>query len=405
MELQRTAAPALVRDELLKQPWPPIETSLLFDYRYDLPHQFPFLPGLVQVILAAAGAVAYAVACLRAPGRRPRLWLLALVPVARFLVFLHGRRSAWIRDHVPLMSYLQFPYRLLGLFGLITSLFAGFLVLAVPHGIPRGVAAAAVACIALVVGLANPHPSMRGGVPAEFDARSLLMTEAATANLSGAIDSEYLPRWVTASTADVMASASPGAGAQGPSGGAGGPAPAGTIVAVERVADSEFDLHVLAPGPTTIVLRQSFMPEWRATGAGRALRVYPSGQLGLLAVDVPAGDTLVCAEYGRTALDVAAIVLSLASLLGLVSWLAYPAGGQRPRALRRVVVAGAASASLIVVLAVASWYAGGIQHPTGTWRRGDFVEQDFPVTLPPNAPASTCRIEVGVYGPDSPQRL
>lgn len=49
--------------------------------------------------------------------------------------------------------------------------------------------------------------------------------------------------------------------------------------------------------------------------------------------------------------------------------------------------------------------AGGIQHPTGAWHGGDFVEQEFPLTLPTSAPEGTYRIEVGAYRPATLQRL
>jgi len=49
--------------------------------------------------------------------------------------------------------------------------------------------------------------------------------------------------------------------------------------------------------------------------------------------------------------------------------------------------------------------AGEIQHPSGSWRAGEFVKQDFSLALPSAAPAGRYRIEVGAYRPDSGQRL
>ncbi len=291
------------------QQWPPWQTTWGVDFRYD-PKLFPVRPGLVQLLLGVAGGAGLALGSLR--DNKRRLWLMGLLPFGALLLFLQREQSTVLWEHVPLAAYVQFPYRLMGLFGIATSICAGYIVAVVPWRFIRGVVALMIACASLAAVLTTIALGHLDGLPRDFDARAMLAIEAARGHLSGAADSEYTPRWVSAPTSDLIATVWKTVDVQPVE------VPTPLSVRVTGASNSALELAVSASVPSTLLLHQFFMPEWKATANGQAMVAHPSGPFGLLAVDVPQGsEQRVLLVYGLTPLERLANVLAVVCGFGL----------------------------------------------------------------------------------------
>lgn len=320
--------------------WPPFQATLAAAYRHDA-QKNPVVPGLVQVLLAAVGCIALAAAAARAPCRRSLLWLYPMTLVAAGLLALQRPETVVVWDHAPLARYVQFPYRLLGPFGLITSALACCIPLVARSWLAQWALAIFVGTAALASSTAALPPPTPAHLPPVFDARSLLQTEAAMGELAATSASEYTPATVVASTRGVIQSVTGSA----PPPAAEARAPDSAVVV--RDGDTDVELRVAAPQAATLVLRRFFAPDWTATLDGRTLATRPVGDLGLLGVDLPPGSGLLTLAYHPSRLETAAIWLSVATACALAAWCGC---GARALPLRLA----APSLVLVAALAVAA---------------------------------------------------
>lgn len=308
--------------------WPPVQTSLLFDYRYD-PSLFPVRPGLAQALLAVVGVAALAFRARARREARGTLWLAALGPAAILLLFLQRPASAFLWERVPLAAYVQFPYRLMGPFGLATALLTGFVPWLTKRWEARAAIALGVGALGLITSLGSLKPAYTTGLPPDLDERGLFAAEVASGNLGFTAGSEYVPAWVTAPTSQVI-----GAATRVPPNQPASARWAGEV-RVLRESETATDLEVSSPTPQALVLRRFYMPQWQAEANGARLRTYPSGPLGLLAIDVPAGASRVRVRYGILGREYAAYAVSgVGALVSLA--LAVAGLGPRRRAARRI---------------------------------------------------------------------
>ena len=89
---------------------------------------------------------------------------------------------------------------------------------------------------------------------------------------------------------------------------------------VPSVADAnQLEAQVSSPEPWKLSLHAFWIPGWTATVDGKPASTSPTDTIGVVGVDVPAGEHRVRLAFGPTPLRVAAIVVSL---LALVVWLA-----------------------------------------------------------------------------------
>ena len=112
------------------------------------------------------------------------------------------------------------------------------------------------------------------------------------------------------------------------------------------------DLALDTPAPLALRLHQFAQPGWQARLDGRTVPVYPSGELGLVTVDVPAGSHSLALRFGATPARVAGGLLATLSV-GIWAWLALRSGRQRVpvgRASRVLAVAGSALLLFALVL-------------------------------------------------------
>jgi hypothetical protein len=98
-------------------------------------------------------------------------------------------------------------------------------------------------------------------------------------------------------------------------------------VRLNRLGYLSAELKIQAENPVTIRLHQFHLPGWQAFLDGRPAPTYPSGELGLVSVDLPAGTHALEVAFGRTPARTTGALLALASAVvwGLLAW----RGGRR----------------------------------------------------------------------------
>ncbi len=127
------------------------------------------------------------------------------------------------------------------------------------------------------------------------------------------------------------------------------PAP---VVALTRLGYAALTAQVETAAPMQLRLHQFHLPGWNATVDGQPAATYPTDELGLVTVDVPAGTHEVVVRFGATPARTAGLLLSLASA---AIWIALAFRRTRSRSLR---AAGVALGVLVVALALNSLGAG-----------------------------------------------
>lgn len=336
VQSERMTADFLDVHRYLTASWPAIQTSFAATYRHDA-QRFAVLPGLVQVLIAIAGGAALAFASARAPCHRRLLWLLPLALAGVALLALQRPESAPLWDRVPLARYVQFPYRLLGPFGLITAMLACCVPLVARGSLIQWAIALGACALTLTASTAALPRVIPAGLPEVFDARSLLETEAAMGELAATSASEYTPATVLASTRQVIQTVT------GSPRLSGSPAIVPATATLAREGDTDVEVAVATPRRATLVLRRFFSPGWAAALDGRALAVRPAGDLGLLSVDLPPGSGVLSLAYRPSRVDVAARWLAVASAGALAAWCAWGRHG--------IVLRILAPASVLVAMA------------------------------------------------------
>jgi hypothetical protein len=106
-------------------------------------------------------------------------------------------------------------------------------------------------------------------------------------------------------------------------------------VRLSRLGYLSSELGVRTEVPITIRLHQFYQPAWEARLDGRPLPTYPSSELGLVSVNLPAGTHRLVLSYGQTPARVVGVLLALVSAVvwGILAW--------RGRKLGRGLAAGA----------------------------------------------------------------
>ena len=111
------------------------------------------------------------------------------------------------------------------------------------------------------------------------------------------------------------------------------PAPAVTLA---RRGYASWTAQVETAAPLPLRLHQFHQPGWNATVDGQPAATYPTGELGLVTVDVPAGTHQVVLSFGATPARTAGLLLSLAAA---AIWIVLAFVRTRSRMLRATGVA------------------------------------------------------------------
>jgi hypothetical protein len=307
------------------------------DRRADNPY-VPFSLGLAVVALAALGVVYLLFAALRLVlsashdagqgeerGEMLHLAFFLLLLLGASLMMLRPAAPLW--EKLPLLPYAEFPWRLMGIANLGAAFLAGGSVRLWERLLPNLKSQRGAdfilggALLALILGVAvyfyPARPFLHWGTPTLSD---YVYYEVRTQNLGTTGLAEYLPRW-----AGEIPSSSPLVG----------PLLAGNPV--EKLDRSALPAGVLATALAHSAAADRYrfsgktgfrahfftfyFPGWRAFLDGEPVPIQITAPLGLMAVDVPAGEHELLLRFEETPFRLAIDALSLAAVGGLAGWL------------------------------------------------------------------------------------
>ncbi len=291
-----------------------------------------------QALVALLGILV--VALRRGALRVLALTLLGSIALALLLQW-EGLRFLW--ESAPLIGYIQYPWRLLGMTSLWIALLLGALHAAIPW--PRGGAwPAAIALVALAY-----LPSAGSLTPANAPSWHPLESSAIgrldvyeRGRIWFALYSDYAP---AAMTADPWDLARPRPADELPRASL---APPGPNVTVRFEAPDRLEIDTQSDQPFTLTLPRIYFPGWRATVDGRAANAHPEGRFALVSVPVPAGAHTVTATLGPTVAGLLGTILTALSLIAFIVALRHV----RPRWM---ILAGLAALLLVVALGIAQY--------------------------------------------------
>lgn len=235
--------------------------------------------------------------------------------IAAVSMLMTTRLAEPVYGMLPLLRYVQFPWRFLGPAALGFALLGGIAfegLVPAAAGRLRAVAAAvlALAAILLVAPILGPKPP--GPIPAWSVDPEVLAKRRETA--TGV--SEYLPRW--AERPANPREFEDGVLLQGE----------GTVLAAHRRA-GRWDLTIEAAAPVTVVLRDLYYPGWQARAGGTPIGLDPRDGTGEIEMALPPGRHDVRVHLGLTPLRRITRVVSIGTLVAVA--FALVAGLRRRR--------------------------------------------------------------------------
>lgn len=214
-------------------------------------------------------------------------------------------------DLVPMATLIQFPWRLLAVAAVPLALLAGRAVPVLASngavGAP-GLVLAAVLVVAASAGYAQPQatpPNPRDETQQtwrDYEAKHPDMVAMVAQTRAQPADSPMLAALEANRVPQRFEALTPG-----------------VTVQQLRVGGGSASARVVAERPATIRFLTYWYPGWYATLDGRPLLIRPDGgPLGLMEVEIPAGEHVVAFRFGDPPLRRAANLVSLASLAVLV---------------------------------------------------------------------------------------
>jgi hypothetical protein len=287
LALPRTTDPALVND------WPPRALGLV-----------PLLVALLPLL----GWRRFS---------RSQRWLIILMltgTVVFGLMSLPVSRLLW--DNLPLLPYVQFPWRFLGPAAFCAAVLAGVTVPALGNT-PRSQTIISVILIAtLFVADAGWFFPDHCPPPGNATLAGMIQWEQATDTLGTTAGGEYLPVWVKRLPGRSQISA------DYVNGGAiqrldSEVLPPGAEIIRADYGPLGAEIEIDSPEPFQARYLAFYYPGWQASVDEQAVKVTPSEPQGLITFDVPAGRHVIRVRFGSTPLRTGATILSTLSLIAL----------------------------------------------------------------------------------------
>lgn len=305
-----------------------------------------FRLSLWQFVLGAAGAL---VALWR--GRRTPPGLLLLAAALLILLLLQTTWSLPFWQHVPLVRFIQFPWRLHGLVSLCVAMLGGGLLLPLAAAkaawrTPLLAAAALLGALLVWMGATNMAPQTSTQTSTQTSSLWVTMAESeVTQAQMWERGRSIYPLWADYTLQSLSIGTIGLLNSRAPDDPSLLPATTTPQITISSYNPQQIALQVDAPQPWTLRLHAGAFPGWQVQVDGRAVATSADGEAGLVSAALPAGAYAVTARFGQSALRMAA---DWVSLVAAAIWLAW---AMRPR---RVWVAAAivVGATLLPALAI-----------------------------------------------------
>jgi hypothetical protein len=296
----------------------PVDTSLM-----NPPMRFHL--GLVQAALAGAGLLVGIIQTSKqeskeAKERRANLIFFGVFAAA--CVFMSTRASLWLWDHVPLLPFIQFPWRFVGRATLPVALLVG-------ASIPTPQYASRIAhhasrllpliLVSVLILIALPYTYPPDGYcpSAPYPTINDLFAYEHRSKRAGlAATGAFFPRWVQRRPVGSPLEEQYAAGSVARFDGTA--LPAGASVAEADYGANQARIVVETPAPFRARYLAFYFPGWRVQVDGESAEITPSDPEGLITFEVPAGRHILTVRFGETPLRLAADAISVFSLVLLL---------------------------------------------------------------------------------------
>ncbi len=330
-----------------------VQRRWVHDYAIE-GHHNPFGMGLAQAVLAGFGLLA-----LLSPMSRKGspFWRGAIVLAFAAYTWLIMPSSKWVWEHVPLLPYAQFPWRMLSVQALVVALLA----LHIPDALPKRKRDVVVGALCVLVGLAGMlglRTDRLSLSEADITPQRLMLYETYSGNIGTTVRYEYLPREMV--PRPFVSGVQLNGGAK--------PAPLaleGELHRADRIGQQPTDETWLIEtvSPALLAFHTAYYPGWRAWLDDRPQPVEPLPGLGLIGVRIPEGAHKVRLSLGPTNTRRYA---TWASAIGFLIWivlLLYPALRARSYTRGLMVIGVLALVGLWFVLPKPGWNASAGNGP------------------------------------------
>jgi hypothetical protein len=279
-----------------------VQPSLLYEYG-----AWPFALSGIPVLL---GLFATLVALLARQSHFRRVIIFFAIVGAIFAVWMiTPTRDLWLT--LPVVTMISYPWRLSLFVGLSLALIIGSLPATLvsriserSRSIAISIVSLAIAIILIYSALGNFVPQLVGFPDDEISLAQIARFEEYSGFIGLNTWGEYLPVSFQVPTLSAYQAASQ-------------PASRATVN-VSRFDPVRRELVVNSAAPISMTLRALYYPDWRATVDAQPTAVYPSSTLGLVTVDIPAGEHRVAVFQETTPAQQAGNVISM---LSGVAWL------------------------------------------------------------------------------------
>jgi len=284
--------------------------------------------GLLQVVLGGAGLVSGLIRW-RDRERRATLIFFALAVVA--MIWVSTRASLWLWEHMPLLAFVQFPWRLVGRALLPLAILASAIAPYTTHNTHDALRITDYAlritdyvAISLLILSAFPstYPPRGYCSSAAYPAISDVFTYEHRSKLVG-VDPEgsYFPIWVKHRPNGSLLEEQYATG---------GPIarfdeavlPTGASVIEADYGPNRARLVVETSVPFRARYLTFYFPGWQVTVDGELVPVTPTDPDGLISFDVPAGRHTIAVRFGSTPIRTAFTIISFFSLIALAAIIA-----------------------------------------------------------------------------------
>ncbi len=303
---------------------------------------------------ALALAVIGAAACWKVkPSHPPEMWAMLLGLLLCAFLTLPASRVAW--EKVPLLPYAGFPWRFLGLAGLMVAWLAGATV-RWDKKWPRGAQAVGVGVVTWVIvafSLTWLYPRYLARID-NLTPAGLIAFERESGALGTTSVGEYLPVSVQElpDTTALLAQYHTGDAIRRLSAGS---LPEGATIVSQEWRLIGGDVTVDSPHDWQATLLLFHFPGWRVWLNGQEAETTPSTPHGLLSFAVPAGQTHIKVRFTSTPWRLAGTALSVIGLIALAALAVRrasprPATGTTPTTLRGHLALAAASLAVGLTL-------------------------------------------------------
>ncbi|MCL4264199.1 MAG: hypothetical protein KJ069_13330 [Anaerolineae bacterium] len=342
------------------------QNNFFFDYRVD--GRAAFRMGLIQTISILTGVILLLISTnprpsvfIRVPISPDRRLFILLTLLISTIMLLPLSRPLW--EHLPLLSFTQFPWRFLSV-----QVFAGALAVGALAFLPWHKLVVPVTAVLLILAaLGNLQTDYLLLSDADVTPERLAQYEWFSSNIGTTISAEYLP---TSVQPRMATSAWLNDGERWPVRALAGKLE--SAVLQEFQADRQL-WQVETAVPSTLIFATMHWPGWVARVDEEQIAVRPSAGSGLILLDVPAGVHTVELRLTRTPVRLAAELASLAAVLVLV-WLLMPGIlriASRKRPAKQFLFTGLGL--LLLVLVARLWPQPELGHDDLNWDFGQMA--------------------------------